>query len=61
MTNTAELNLEHTATAAELAEAYDSYTDADEIYDAINNNEAYAQAEPTTTVLTTSMHCGADE
>ncbi len=59
MTSTADL--EYTATAAELAEAYDSYTTADEICDAICNDEAYAQAEPTTTVLTTSMHCGADE
>jgi hypothetical protein len=61
MTSITELDLEHTATAAELAEAYDSYTDADEIYDAIKHNEAYAQAQPTTTVLTTSVHCGADE
>lgn len=59
MTSTADL--EHTATAAELAEAYDSYTNADEIHDAIHNHDAYAQAEPTTTVLTTSVYCGADE
>lgn len=60
MTATAELTKEDAITAAELAEAYDAYTDAAEICDALVT-ETHAQAEPTTTVLTTSIHCGHTE
>jgi hypothetical protein len=43
-------------TAAELANGYATYTDADELSRTIST-EGRAAALPTTTVLTTSLHC----
>jgi hypothetical protein len=60
MTITTELTKEDAITTTELAAGYDTYTHADELSDTLVT-EAYAQAEPTTTVLTTSLHCGNTE
>jgi hypothetical protein len=46
--------------AVELAKGYDAYTNADELGHAIST-EGRGALEPTTTVLTTSLHCGANE
>jgi hypothetical protein len=43
-------------TAEQLAESYDTYTDPDEIGREVTTEEREA-ALPTTTVLTTSLHC----
>jgi hypothetical protein len=61
MTATAELTKEDAITTTELAGGYDAYTDAAELGDALLLTEGYARAEPTTTVLTTSLHCGNTE
>jgi hypothetical protein len=50
----------NTVTTAELAKGYAAYTDADELGRAISA-EGRGAVLPTTTVLTTSLHCGATE
>ena len=44
-------------TTAQLAAEYDTYTNEFEVNNA-RQNEVLNRTEPTTTVLTTSMHCG---
>lgn len=44
-------------TTAELAAEYGTYTDEFEVNNALET-EMLNRLEPTTTVLTTSMHCG---
>jgi hypothetical protein len=57
---TAVLTNEETLNTTELAEGYNSYTNAVELTNA-NVTDALAEAMPTTTVVTTSAFCGADE
>jgi len=47
-------------TSAELAAGYSAYTDAEELGQAVTSERCEA-ALPTTTVLTTTLHCGEDE
>jgi hypothetical protein len=59
-TRTGKANLRNTEermTIAELATAYDTYTNEFEVSNALET-EVLNRTEPTTTVLTTSMHCG---
>jgi hypothetical protein len=57
---TAVLTREEALTTSELAGGYSAYTDAVELGNSLAT-DALSQAMPTTTVLTTSRFCGADE